>query len=210
MRTILLPDQESDRLDRIRRLVGLSGNGSEYRLVHSPEVSRDLALTCRQLAPALLLTSTCPLQRLSMLQELLSSGDLHILMISDRVDDALCERCLHNSYSGAVERSVSDQMLWKAIESIFEGELWFPRKVLSRHILAVLGKNQPKLTSRESEILKLIGLGLKNQEIADDLLISRETVRWYVRRLHAKLGVAPRVTSYPGVVHHAKRTPLPN
>ena len=45
-----------------------------------------------------------------------------------------------------------------------------------------------RLTVREIEILSLIGDGRGNQQIADRLLISRETVRWHVKSLSAKLG----------------------
>ncbi|GAA1696696.1 response regulator transcription factor [Kribbella yunnanensis] len=49
------------------------------------------------------------------------------------------------------------------------------------------------LTSRELEILRLIALGLSNQEIAETLTISRETVKTFVSRILAKLGLRDRV-----------------
>ncbi len=48
------------------------------------------------------------------------------------------------------------------------------------------------LTERELEILSLIAAGKKNQEIADQLIISLNTVRYHTKNLYGKLGVNKR------------------
>jgi DNA-binding CsgD family transcriptional regulator/tetratricopeptide (TPR) repeat protein len=48
------------------------------------------------------------------------------------------------------------------------------------------------LTDRELEILRLIADGLSNQEIADQLCLSLETVKWYNKQSYQKLGVRSR------------------
>ncbi len=51
----------------------------------------------------------------------------------------------------------------------------------------------PELTRREAEVLALIAGGLKNQEIAERLVLSPVTVKTHVNRVFAKLGVTDRV-----------------
>jgi DNA-binding NarL/FixJ family response regulator len=48
------------------------------------------------------------------------------------------------------------------------------------------------LTPRELEVLRLLVQGKTNQEIAEDLLISRATVKVHVQHIIAKLGVSDR------------------
>jgi LuxR family maltose regulon positive regulatory protein len=48
------------------------------------------------------------------------------------------------------------------------------------------------LTTREQEILELIAAGLTNREIAQQLVISSETVKKHTGSIYAKLGVSNR------------------
>ena len=49
-----------------------------------------------------------------------------------------------------------------------------------------------QLTARESEILARLSAGLSDQQIAADLFLSPNTVRWYNRQIYSKLGVGSR------------------
>ncbi len=48
------------------------------------------------------------------------------------------------------------------------------------------------LTNREMEVLRLIGRGLSNREIASELVLTSGTVKWYNRQIYRKLGVHSR------------------
>ena len=54
------------------------------------------------------------------------------------------------------------------------------------------GEFRPPLTSRESEVLVLIARGFSNQEIADGLVLSLETVRSHVKHIYRKSGARDR------------------
>lgn len=48
------------------------------------------------------------------------------------------------------------------------------------------------LTDRESEVLALLAEGMTNREIAQRLVLSPETVKWYNKQIYQKLGVGSR------------------
>jgi DNA-binding NarL/FixJ family response regulator len=81
----------------------------------------------------------------------------------------------------------------RAVDAVASGELWAPRLLLSQICRDYLSAHDPcKLTQREEEILALLAQGRKNVEIAAALFISRETVRWHIRAIYAKLGIHDR------------------
>ncbi len=49
-----------------------------------------------------------------------------------------------------------------------------------------------KFKEREIEIITLMAEGLTNKEIADQLFITKETVRWYNKQIYSKLGTSRR------------------
>ncbi len=49
-----------------------------------------------------------------------------------------------------------------------------------------------RLSARELQVVRLVARGLTNQQIADELVLSPETIRTYLKRLFAKLDVPDR------------------
>jgi DNA-binding NarL/FixJ family response regulator len=58
------------------------------------------------------------------------------------------------------------------------------------------------LTPRETQVLRLVAMGLSNQEIADSLEISIETVKEHVQNLLRKLGLGDRTQAAVWALRH--------
>ncbi len=88
----------------------------------------------------------------------------------------------------------------KGIRAILNGELWFPRNILSFALSDTIGNSNFSekmqifsLTSREKEILKKLSTGVTNTDIAEDLYISLHTVKSHLYNLYRKINVSTRL-----------------
>jgi DNA-binding NarL/FixJ family response regulator len=132
-------------------------------------------------------------ERASLRKQMAQFEAVHVLAIADAIDDQACEKLLRMGCVGTLPRRATPATVERALKAVIDGELWFPRATLSRVLRGFLVAQDPdRLTSRELEILALVGADLNTQQIADKLFISRETVRWHIKSLHAKLGTRTR------------------
>jgi DNA-binding NarL/FixJ family response regulator len=87
--------------------------------------------------------------------------------------------------SGYLLKNSSVEEIEKAIEAAISGkEYWLGRDSVRE---SIRDHNQPLLTRREVEVLKLIAEGLTNPEIAEKLFVSASTVDSHRKNLIAKL-----------------------
>jgi DNA-binding NarL/FixJ family response regulator len=175
----------------------------EFIFARSGDSPTDLLDLCRRLLPALVVIEELHLQTIpfKQLRDLIGRREIQILVFSDRLDYKSLVDFFQIGCTGVVQPNVTVQTLRKAVLAICEGELWLPRKVLTGLANQAFVKGAVrKVTQRESEIFRLICLGFTNQQIAEHLFISRETVRWHLRGLYSKIGVETRA----GAIEFAK------
>jgi len=93
--------------------------------------------------------------------------------------------------AGFLEGGCSREVLLKALKRVEAGELWASRKLVRealRHLISI----DDRFTRREFEILQRISAGQNNRQIAEELFITRDTVRGHLRSAYTKLGVHDR------------------
>lgn len=101
--------------------------------------------------------------------------------------------------SGIFYRTDALDLICKGLESIFEGNLWMSRPLMTR-IIEFLRKQQFNsyrpacgLTQREMEILNLLGSGFSNSEISESLFVSENTVKSHLYNIFKKIEVNNRI-----------------
>lgn len=116
--------------------------------------------------------------------------------------------------AGAISYVLKDMKMDKlaeAIQSAIHGEVTLHPLVATRVLRNLRGESSgesfyAELTERELEVLKFIANGLSNSQIADQLVISTNTVKGHVSNILSKLHLADRtqVAVYAwqkGIVH---------
>lgn len=87
----------------------------------------------------------------------------------------------------------------EGIRVILKGQLWASRRILSKTILEikekdiVTKKETRILTQREVEILSMAAAGATNEQIANELFISTNTVRTHIYNIFKKIDVPNRL-----------------
>jgi LuxR family transcriptional regulator of csgAB operon len=87
----------------------------------------------------------------------------------------------------------------KGIDTILDGELWVSREIMCKCILkqkrlgSFPNRDTTGLTPRETEILAMVAVGAKNEEIAEKLCISPHTVKTHIYNIFKKIDVPNRL-----------------
>ena len=112
---------------------------------------------------------------------------VRILAVTIHDEYCIIRRMLESGVHGYVLKSASISELTLAIEQVWRGNRYISPAVES--ILEQSGSEAIVLTKPERSILRLVCDGRSNAEIADELNLSPETIKWYRKRLLAKFGV---------------------
>ena len=124
--------------------------------------------------------------------------DIAIIILTAYDDDEYVLGLLDAGAAGYLLKSARGRDLAGAIRAIKSGEsVLHPKiiaKLLKRAIMAPVEEHKASglLSERESEILRLVALGMSNREIAEKLFLSQRTIKAHLTNIFNKLNVASR------------------
>ncbi|HEX2934887.1 MAG TPA: response regulator transcription factor [Bacteroidales bacterium] len=117
---------------------------------------------------------------------------LKVLTLSSFGDEQYYFNMVDAGAKGFVLKNASMAELEKAIKEVANGGSWFSSELLQKVILHISSKPKKQIESdlsvRELEILKLICENLTNEQIADKINLSYDTVKWHRANILSKTG----------------------
>jgi NarL family two-component system response regulator LiaR len=124
--------------------------------------------------------------------------DIAILILTAYDDDEYVLGLLDAGAAGYLLKSARGRDLAGAIRAIKSGEsVLHPKiiaKLLKRAMVAPVEGHTPSeiLSERESDVLRLVALGMSNKDIAEKLFLSERTIKAHLTNIFNKLNVASR------------------
>lgn len=120
---------------------------------------------------------------------------LAIVSVHEDREDVL--QAISEGVIGYIPKSVEAAEMVRALTTILNGGVYFPRDILQGSRVGVSTRSTQEdvngsLTARECQVLSLISKGASNAEIAETLGMSPNTVRVHVRNLGMKLNLRER------------------
>lgn len=113
--------------------------------------------------------------------------DAKTLLLTVRMEDEWLERAFDAGADAAVSKAVHPVTLGTLLREVVQGN------VVHRHEppAAVIPADCP-LTPRELEILRFASQGMTNSQIARELWVTEQTVKFHLSNTYRKIGVANR------------------
>src|SRR5919107_767043 len=132
-------------------------------------------------------SSSAPLQTWRLVA---ARPDSKILILTTFHDDDYVYGALRAGASGFLLKRASPERLLDAIRTVAAGEALLDPAVTSDLIARFVGRAPTRpdprlagLTERETEVLRLVGEGYSNAELADVLSIAESTAKTHVKRV---------------------------
>ncbi len=137
-------------------------------------------------------------------QLLETNPEMRIVVVADGSDLESQAGALRAGAVGIVQKNQNHKFLIEAIRQTYRGETWLNQVLF--HRMLENGKSNGKrrtnglahsdpdaLTTRELQVIQLIGEGLNNKALAKRLNISEATVRHHLSSIYGKIGADDRV-----------------
>ena len=165
---------------------------ADFEVVAEVERPSDL-LTTLAATPADLLLLDLQMERWMMNDIATLAGITRVVVLtaSERIEDGLA--AVRLGARAVVQKRFGIETLLEALRAVHEGLVWMPATLQAELASQLRGTPAVKLTTRESEIVRCVALGMRNTEIATRCQISETTVKTHLNNIFQKLELRDRV-----------------
>ena len=122
------------------------------------------------------------------------ADEIKIIVLTLHMDGDWLHRAFEAGANGAMSKAIHPSALATLVREAVNGHIVHsPARIRStKQATLELATDHPSLTDRELEILHLVASGAKNGDIARQLWITQQTVKFHVSNIYRKLDVANR------------------
>jgi NarL family two-component system response regulator LiaR len=140
-----------------------------------------------------------------------ASPSTKVVIMTAHDDDRLMVEAVEAGASGFLSKDLPAGEILQATKSAAEGEVLIDPVTLTRLLTQVAREREEQrdalallndLTERERQILELLAQGKRNDDIAQELFISPQTVQTHVRNILGKLRVHSKLEAVAFAVKH--------
>ena len=123
----------------------------------------------------------------------------HVVLFNVSCDQDFQKKSVLDGIHGFFYEHDPLDIFLKGVRAILDGKLWLSRDMMTKCILEGSGQDKSSksgsedLTERQIEILALVAVGDSNDEIADKLCITPNTVKTHLYRIFKKINVPNRI-----------------
>ncbi|WP_037906650.1 response regulator [Actinacidiphila yeochonensis] len=126
-----------------------------------------------------------------------------VIVLTTYESDGDILRAVEAGAAGYLLKDVSPAELVGAIRAAARGETVLAPSVAARLVDRLRTRTeQPRLSERETSVLRLVAEGCTNAEIGRRLFIGESTVKTHLLRAFTKLGVADRTAAVTSAMRH--------
>jgi DNA-binding NarL/FixJ family response regulator len=181
--------------------------GAGFEVVGEAGTGEDAARVVRSVQPDLLLLDQCMprLSGLDALRELESScrDRICIVLLAGTIDRTQLTTAVRLGVRGLLLKDAPTEVLFEALMRVLAGQYWLWQSLVSDLLEVVRpliqssaaggGQLASRFTPRERQVLQMVVAGHSNKEIAQQWMVSEETVKHHLTRMFDKVGAANRV-----------------
>jgi len=193
----LIVDDDALIRDGIKILLELE---EDFQVIGTAGDGREALDFCRRERPDLVLMDV----RMPVMDGVLGTKrikeqfpDVKVVILTTFRDDEYIKEALRSGAEGYILKNQPADSIIESLRAVCKGNIVLEKGVAASLSLMIRDERKrqaglPHLTEREQEVLRLVGEGLSNREIAQRLYLSEGTVRNYVTGLLEKLGLRDR------------------